>query len=136
MSFVVDAAMVASWLLPDCTPPAEALLERALAAPPLAPDLMRHELRGLILEAVRRARVSADFVPWALARFAELLIGNAGPGDDARVLDLATAHGLSAQDGAYLALARERALPLATLDRRLAQAARREALDIIGPLAT
>ena len=43
-----------------------------------------------------------------------------GAGSDGAVLALAMAHGLTAYDAAYLALAQERSLPLATLDQKLA----------------
>jgi predicted nucleic acid-binding protein len=137
MAFVVDASLVAAWLLPDeKTPESEALLDRLSGEPVLAPDLIRHEIRSLILIAVKRGRVTEEFLPWAIGRFGRLAIANAGPGDDLGVLALAKAHNLSAYDAAYLALAIERALPLATLDTRLAQAARGETVEILGPLAT
>jgi hypothetical protein len=41
---------------------------------------------------------------------------------------------VDASIAAYLALARERGLPLATLDGKLAQAARREGVTLLGPL--
>jgi predicted nucleic acid-binding protein len=46
---------------------------------------------------------------------------------------LARAHALSVYDSAYLELARRRAAPLATLDRRLAAAATGEGVLLIQP---
>ena len=60
---------------------------------------------------------------------------DAGAGADRAILDLAMARGLTAYDAAYLALARERGLPLATLDESLARAARLEGVVLLGPLA-
>ncbi|MCF6370567.1 PIN domain-containing protein [Rhizobium halophilum] len=48
--------------------------------------------------------------------------------DDQVILTLAERHSLTAYDAAYLALALERQLPLATLDRKLTKAAQSEGL--------
>lgn len=47
------------------------------------------------------------------------------------ILTLAEHHGLTAYDAAYLALALEQQSPLATLDRRLAEAAAREGVPLL-----
>lgn len=131
MPFVVDASMVAAWLLPDEKgPEAEALFDRMGADHAVAPDLIRHEVRNLMLTAVRRGRVTEAFLPWAIERFDRLPIEGGGPGDDLLILALAKTRNLSAYDAAYLSLAQLRKLPLATLDQRLAQAARREGVEI------
>lgn len=49
-----------------------------------------------------------------------------GPGDDTAVVRLSRQHRLSAYDAAYLALALIEQVPLATLFRKLAAAARKE----------
>ncbi|WP_457661483.1 type II toxin-antitoxin system VapC family toxin [Sinorhizobium medicae] len=49
------------------------------------------------------------------------------------MIKLATVQGLSAYDAAYLELAIARSLPLATLDRKLAAAARAEKVPVLGP---
>jgi len=54
-------------------------------------------------------------------------------GQDGSVIKLATVQGLSAYDAAYLELAIARSLPLATLDRKLAAAARAEKVPVLGP---
>jgi predicted nucleic acid-binding protein len=68
-----------------------------------------------------------------MTRLRRLPLEDAGPGQDSAVLGLAIRHRLSACDASYMALAVERALPLATLDRRLAAAARAEHLEVLGP---
>ncbi|MES0101937.1 hypothetical protein NKK47_34415 [Mesorhizobium sp. M0019] len=70
-----------------------------------------------------------------MARLRRLPLEDAGAGRDGAIIELATAHGLSAYDAAYLALAIETALPLATLDRKLAVAAGGQGIRILGPLA-
>jgi len=137
MGFVVDASIVAAWLLPDeQTPQTDALLDQLVASPALAPDLLRHELRSLFLLAVKRQRVREAFLPWALQRFHSLPIRILGPSEDHAVLALAQRCQLSAYDAAYLMLALEENRPLATLDRKLAAAARAEGVPVLGPLAS
>jgi predicted nucleic acid-binding protein len=62
-----------------------------------------------------------------------LPLDDAGIGGDSFVLMLSANHGLSAYDAAYLALALNRSAPLATLDRKLAAAARKEGVTVLGP---
>ncbi len=127
MAFVVDASIAGAWLLPD---EENALAEQAMARlaeeDAMAPDLLRHEIRSILLSAEKRDRISADFVHSALARFRGLPLRFAGPSDDTEVVRLSRKYRLSAYDAAYLALALLEHLPLATLDRRLAEAARAE----------
>ena len=55
-----------------------------------------------------------------------------GTGNDRLVLALAERHGLSGYDASYLALALSQNLPLATLDNRLASAARAQEVEVRG----
>lgn len=65
------------------------------------------------------------------------LLGRLGVGIDrapveAEIFRLARRHQLTAYDAAYVELALRDRLPLATLDRALARAARIEGVDLIG----
>jgi hypothetical protein len=64
-----------------------------------------------------------------------LPLDDAGLGADSYVLLLSANHGLSAYDAAYLELALNRDTPLATLDRKLAAAARKEGVTVLGPFS-
>lgn len=131
-SFVVDVSVVAAWLLPDeATPPTEELLERLPHARALAPDLLAHEIRSLLLTARRRKRITDSHIPWALHRLWQLAVDNCGAGDALYVVSLAERHSLSAYDAAYLALALTEGAPLATLDARLRTAARAERVAVL-----
>jgi predicted nucleic acid-binding protein len=55
-----------------------------------------------------------------------------GTGNDRIILALAERHGLSGYDASYLALAISQNLPLATLDKRLAGAARAQGVEVRG----
>ena len=137
MPFVVDASMAAAWILPDeHSPAAEALMPRLPATPAQIPSLFWHEMRSLALAAERRGRIAPGEAVNALARLRRLPLEDAGSGRDEAVLALAVRHTLSAYDAAYLALAIAQSVPLATLDRNLATAARAEGIDLRGPLET
>lgn len=130
MSFVVEASIAGAWLLSK-NPGAERLLERLSETGAVVPSLFWHQLRHLALTAERRVLAPGE-ARAMLARLRQLPLEDAGPGEDGVVLALATAHELGADDACYLALALKRDLPLATLDPRLSQAARREEIEVIG----
>jgi predicted nucleic acid-binding protein len=134
MPFIVDASVVAPWLLPDeATALTEALLDRAIVERPRAPDLLAHEIRSIVVRAVRRNRVAQADAAGLLRRFEQLGIINAGPADTFEAARLAFKHGLSAYDAAYLWLALSEGLELATLDGMLRKAALAEGVNVLPP---
>jgi predicted nucleic acid-binding protein len=70
-----------------------------------------------------------------MLRLRLLPLEDQGSGNDRVVLELAAAEALTAYDAAYLALAVAESAALATLDRKLAAAARRQWVPLLGPLA-
>lgn len=126
MTIVVDASVIAAWVLPDeSSEEADAVLQRVAAEGALAPELLWHELRNILLTAARRGRIPLpDIVP-SLLRLRRLPIEtvNVGGFADARLIDLAERYRLTAYDAAYLLLALERGVALATADRALVSAA-------------
>ena len=124
MSVVLDASAAASWVLPD-----EFGAEALLDADPLdffVPAVFPSEILYLLARAERHGRIREAEVRDALSRLQALPIRVVAP-DGLRLSelrDLSLRHGINAYDAAYLSLARERGLPLATLDARLASAAR------------
>ncbi|RRH96690.1 PIN domain-containing protein [Mesorhizobium tamadayense] len=135
MSLILDASIAAAWLLPEeHSQAAEALVGGLGGACPV-PSLFWHEIRSILLVARRRGRIDGGDALAALGRLRRLPLEDAGPGADASVMALAEAHGLSAYDAVYLALALEQSLPLATLDRKLAAAAHGEGVVVLGPFA-
>ena len=132
MAFVVDASIAGAWLLPDEeNEVAEQAMARMADEDAFAPDLLRHEIRSILLSAERRGRVSDDFIHSALARFRGLPLKLLGPGDDTEVVRLSRQYCLSAYDAAYLSLALLERMSLATLDQKLAEAARREGVAVL-----
>jgi len=132
---VIDASIAAAWLLPEKDSDAAEAVIATLSGRSPVPSLFWHETRNILLMAERRGRIVAGEAAQAMGRLRRLPFEDAGAGSDGAVLALATTHGLTAYDAAYLALAQERGLPLATLDQRLAGAARQEGVPLLGPLA-
>jgi predicted nucleic acid-binding protein len=134
VSLVVDASIAAAWVLPDeDSTSADAILHRVAAGGAVAPGLIWHELRNILLMAARRGRLpEAEVVP-ALLRLRRLPLEavDMAEAGDAGIVALAARHRLTAYDAAYLALAKNRALPLATADRALRRAADAEGIELV-----
>ena len=124
---VLDANVVAGWLLPD-----EDALELGADVAFAAPQLLVYELANILIVAVRRGRIDPDGAREAETLASTLPITYHPPPPMSDLLALATTHGLSAYDAAYLALAKTEAAPLATFDKALAAAARAEGLEVRG----
>lgn len=125
MSFVVDASIVAAWLLPD---ESNELAEQARLAmkseDALAPDLLLHEIRNILVMSERRNRVTAEGALSLLLALRKVPLIILAIKDDLGVLQLAREHRLSGYDATYLALAVAQNTALVTLDRKLDAAAR------------
>jgi predicted nucleic acid-binding protein len=133
--FVVDASFAASWFLPDeANPATTALASQAAREAPIVPSLFLHEMRSLFVMAARRGRGSKDHMLQQLDTVEKLYGKHAGAGDGLAIARLAFKHNLTSYDATYLALALDKGLPLATLDKPLAAAAKAEGVTILGPL--
>jgi predicted nucleic acid-binding protein len=133
MPFVLDASIAASWALSDeDEPAATAALLRADKDTCVVPALWWFEVRNSMLMAERRKRLTSAETAKFLRDTAGLLITEDFSPDEADLLQLARTHKLTVYDAAYLELARRLSVPLATLDRPLARAARMEKVSVIG----
>ncbi len=127
MAFVPDASVAAAWVLPDEEAAvAELALDRLGEETAKVPDVFWHELRNLLLSAERRGRIDACHAEASMARLRRLRIHRAEESDDRAIMALARAHRLTAYDASYLALAIREGCALASLDRRLNEAAATE----------
>ena len=134
MAIVVDASISASWFLPDeATPEAKQWAIEVLDGTTIAPDLYWHEVRNLLVMALRRNRLDQPAFERNVAFLDALPIRNAGGGTTAEVCRLALKHGLTSYDATYLALALSEAATLATLDRKLRIAALAENVALLPP---
>ena len=127
MALVVDASLVAHWLLPDeaakpGTPTIDGVKGEALFAPAIFWYELRIFVRGpcnIFIVCERRSRLSPEGTSLALSYVQALDISIDFQHDDALILSLARAHALTVYDAAYLELALRKRLPLLTLDTKL-----------------
>ncbi len=135
MSFVLDCSVSMAWCFEDeRTAATDALLERVIADGAHAPALWPLEVSNVLLSAVKRKRIPADAVAVVAQRFAALPIAvDAGSADIVwnNTLQLAQRYSLTSYDACYLELAQRKALPLATLDATLRNAAAAAGVGVI-----
>ena len=132
MSFVVDASLAGGWFLPDEASAAVTELAHLMAAEgAVAPDLLWHEVRNLLITACRRGRLALPDLDVQLDALEALPLRDAGRGESRLVARLAQRHGLTSYDAAYLAAAIANELPLASLDKDLRTAAKAERIPLL-----
>ena len=127
MAFVIDASVVLAWLLPDEQSPAAQDIVAGLATRRAqAPALLHYEVGNALDQAVRRGRIEPALRIEMLETFFALPIATEAPDERAVAIasELASRHAISVYEACYIELSLRRALPLATLDRALAEAAR------------
>ena len=133
MAFVLDASVAMSWAFPDEEDPvALAALQLLRTEPARVPVVWWFEIRNVLLINERRHRISEADTMNFLRFVSGLDIEIDRLPDDLAIVTLGRRHRLSAYDTSYLELALRDAVPLATLDKRLAAAARREGLEVVG----
>jgi predicted nucleic acid-binding protein len=133
MAFVLDASVAMSWAFPDEEDSAAlAALQLLQKEPARVPAVWWFEIRNVLLINERRHRISEADTMNFLRFVSGLDIEIDRLPDDLAIVTLCRRHRLSAYDTSYLELALRDAIPLATLDKRLAAAARREGLDVVG----
>jgi predicted nucleic acid-binding protein len=126
--FVLDASVAAKcFFTEDGSDEARALVFSGARF--VAPDLIFVEMASIGARHVRRGLVPQALAAEALDGLAELLDETAPLfGLAPRAFVLAAAHGVSAYDGCYLALAEQRNAQVVTADRKLIERANAEGL--------
>jgi predicted nucleic acid-binding protein len=130
--FVLDASIAGCWFFDDETDiRATTAWNRLEQDRAIAPLQWWFEVRNICLIGERRGRVTeaqtVEFVR-ELSRFA---IDFDSLPDQGAVMAAARRHQLTVYDAAYLELAQREGIALATLDRKLATAARAEGVALI-----
>lgn len=123
--WVIDASVTLPWFFPDeATPFTEGLLDALGEQVLWAPTLWVLECTNVLQSAQRRRRIDASRRAEIAGELSELPVRLDPETPDFVSLDrLASTHGLSAYDAAYLELALRRSLILVSLDGRLIAAA-------------
>ena len=118
---VVDASVLVAYLLPSAHAHE---LDRLFLRDSewIVPALWRSELANVLVSQVRFRQLPVAEATAVFASAVTIVARNEYRIDHAPVIALAAARGLSAYDAEYLHLAREMAVPLVTLDRKLQQA--------------
>jgi len=137
VSFVLDSSAAIAWLLREADHDrADALIRGLGEGAAIAPALIFLEMANAMISAERQKRIDRAECE-ALIRLAArmpLQTVEFGPSILAPLGSLCLDHGLTTYDAAYLLLALREGLPLATLDRRLALAARARGVALALPL--
>ncbi len=133
MRLVLDASMALSFVLDDeFTPLSERVLRDVASDGALVPCLWDIEVLNGLRSAERRGRISPASLTTAIHGLSGLPIDrDARAADGVRVTDVAREFALSAYDAAYLALAMDTNLPLASLDAGLRDAAARAGVALV-----
>lgn len=126
MSFVADASVTLSWILPDERAASDqTLLTRTINQAIVVPAHWSSEVANGLLMAERRKRLmpadSARAIGWLSGL--EIVIDEGELQVFAAAIPLARAHQLSVYDALYLELAARKGLELATFDKTLIIAA-------------
>lgn len=125
---VIDTSAVVAVLLEE---PQRAALIRATSGVVLfAPGSLPWEVGNALVAAIRRRRLTVPEAQQAWAAYGAVPLRLVEV-DAGRAIGLAVEHGLYAYDGYMLLLARDRGLPLLTLDSLLAAAARRAGIAVV-----
>jgi predicted nucleic acid-binding protein len=133
MTFVLDASVTMSWYLAEeAAPTGRRAFDQLGVAGAAAPILWWFEVRNALVVNERRGRLDAAATVSILAHLERLPIRLDVDHDGDTVLTLARTHRLTVYDAAYLELALRADLPLATLDRPLAAAARAAKVPLLG----
>ena len=134
MSLVLDCSATLAFLLDDehndhSLPVLKQIAEYGAIVPPL----WAFEVGNSLTMAMRRKRINAELRDKALQTLNgfDIQVDQASLDQAWRdTLELADQYRLTVYDAAYLELAQRRALPLATLDEALAQAARQAGVPV------
>lgn len=134
--FVIDASVVLTWCFPDENAAlAQHVAERFKRGDTgLAPSFWPHEVLNALLSGEKRKRITGTLaqsflddlvvLPIALEQLSREVVFD-------RIQSLSRKYGLTAYDAAYLDLAMENGLPLATLDEDLTRASCRAGVELV-----
>jgi predicted nucleic acid-binding protein len=128
----LDASITIAWVLEETDARAALARQTVEDGQAVVPRLWWFEVRNGLIVNERRGRISQVLTERFLRDLSHFAISFDDAPDETGVMGLARRHRLTVYDAAYLELAKRENLPLATLDRPLAAAARAEGVPILG----
>jgi predicted nucleic acid-binding protein len=131
--FVIDTSVTMAWCFEDeATAATDSVLDRFRDDAAAVPSIWPLEVANVLLAAERRRRLTEAQASRFLDLVRQLPIEiDDAPTDLAGVVAAGRRHELSSYDASYLVLAERLGAPLATLDRRLAEAAGRAGVQLL-----
>jgi predicted nucleic acid-binding protein len=137
-SFVADASVAIAWVHPaQATEATDLLLDGVAAGDSLVvPALWPLEVTNALVVLQRRRKLTTDECRIAIELIREIPVSidhEAASVAFTRLHELASEHGLTIYDAAYLELARRRKLPLASNDGHLREAASKAGVALWRP---
>lgn len=137
-NFVVDNSVVISWLFRDeANNYADAVLNRLSVATAYVPSIWPLEVLNVLLTAERRKRISQADSARYLTLLGQLpIIVEYEPPQNIMtiLLSLGRENNLTSYDASYLDLAMRNGYPIATLDKKLIEAAEDVDVTVFSPL--
>lgn len=134
-AFVLDASVTLSWAFADETNPySEKVLQSLSSMLAFVPAIWLLEVSNALLVAQRRGRIgssTADRFVHLIQQLPVSVVNDTMQKVFGTVLTAARQYGLSAYDAAYLCLALELGLPLATRDEALPHAGLRSGVPLL-----
>lgn len=122
----VDASSLLGLVFDDESPTyAEAVLREVARDGGIAPSIFWYEVRNVLLMGETRGRIDPAFTTDFLQQLDELPIQLESAPACVNIVTFSRRFGLSAYDAAYLDVASRHGVALATLDKKLAGAARK-----------
>jgi predicted nucleic acid-binding protein len=132
---VLDCSTIVAWVLDEeAGEQAAAVIDRLADSVAIVPDIWPREVANALVRAERQGRLAPEQTGLVVEQIEKLPVAldeTDVPVALHDVLDIARQAGLTAYDSAYLELAIRLGLPLATLDRRLAAAARARGVEVL-----
>ena len=133
--FILDCSVAAAWCFEDeASDITDNLLERVRDYGAVVPSLWLLEITNVLLQAERRGRIATKDVTTQLELLRILPISFEHTNQVeifSSTMALARAEQLTSYDATYLELAIRLDLPLATLDKKLVQAARNTNIEVL-----
>jgi predicted nucleic acid-binding protein len=132
--FVVDNSVVMSWCFKDETNNyADTVLDMLIESAAVVPSIWPLEVVNVLILAKRKKRLSESDSIRFLTLLSQLpiVVEYERPDMMKELLALARSNNLSSYDASYLDLAMRKGFPIATLDNKLIEAARRIDVPIL-----